>query len=115
MSSYFRAIALDYDGTLVEGERAPDPDVLAALREAGGDGRRLVLVTGRVLGDLERVFPAARASFDAIVAENGAVLALPGAPPRLLAPPVPAALADALARRGAPVRRGLALLDTLAI
>jgi hydroxymethylpyrimidine pyrophosphatase-like HAD family hydrolase len=54
-------------------------DVAAAIHEARGAGLLVVLVTGRILGDLEaRLWGAP--PFDAIVAENGAVLKLPDLP-----------------------------------
>ncbi|RAI03820.1 phosphoglycolate phosphatase [Acuticoccus sediminis] len=69
---YFHALATDYDGTL-----ARDGVVYAAtcmaLRRFKAGGRRLVLVTGRELPDLARVFPALDL-FDRVVAENGALL-----------------------------------------
>jgi hydroxymethylpyrimidine pyrophosphatase-like HAD family hydrolase len=108
---WFRAVALDYDGTLTEGDRPP-PDALDAIREFRRDGRRAVLVTGRILADLRRIFPGVDAEFDAIVAENGAVLARDGGAARRLAPRVPTELADALLRRGVPVVEGEVLLAT---
>jgi hydroxymethylpyrimidine pyrophosphatase-like HAD family hydrolase len=39
MSRFFRAVAVDYDGTLTE-RRSPEPGVLAALAEARRGGFR---------------------------------------------------------------------------
>ena len=73
-----RVFALDFDGTIaVNG--ALDVDVAAAIQEARGAGLLVVLVTGRILSDLEARF-CNPPSFDAIVAENGAVLRLPTLP-----------------------------------
>lgn len=105
---YYRAVAVDYDGTLTTSGR-PSGDVLAAIAETRADGRRVVLVTGRILAELRSVFPGAAGHFDAIVAENGAVAARAGRT-RLLAAPVPGELAAALAARGVGFRRGEVLL-----
>src|SRR5271163_103410 len=72
MRQAFRAIALDYDGTLTTRERPAD-DVLSALRETRIAGITLLLVTGRVVSDLRRDFPDVGDYFDVVVAENGAV------------------------------------------
>src|SRR5207248_10223772 len=72
----FLALATDYDGTLAT-DGAVDPETVAALRRLAATGRSLILVTGRQLNDLLRVFPEA-GLFDAVVAENGAVLYRPG-------------------------------------
>ena len=114
MSRYYRAIAVDYDGTLTEID-APDPEVLAAIRRARGAGRRVVLVTGRIFRSLLASFPDAERAFDAIVAENGGVIWLPGTGARLVAQPVAPELASALEARGVPVERGEVLLATGAI
>jgi hypothetical protein len=114
MSRHYRAIAVDYDGTLTETD-APDPEVLAAIRRARGGGRRVVLVTGRILRSLLASFPDAERAFDAIVAENGGVIWLPGTGARVVAQPVAPELASALEGRGVPVERGEVLLDTHAI
>lgn len=105
-----RAIAVDYDGTLTTTSR-PDAAVLAAIAEARSRHQRVVLVTGRILVDLRAAFPDVDQHFDAIVAENGAVLALGGSA-RPLAPPVDDELARALARLGIPLWRGQVLLAT---
>lgn len=113
MSGWFKAIAVDFDGTLAEGDRPPDDDVLAAVGESRRAGRRVVLVTGRILEELRAVFPAVDDWFDAIVAENGAVLAVEGSA-RILAAPVEMELDGALVARGVPFRRGQVLLATRA-
>ena len=73
MPYYFRAVAIDYDCTLTDGPR-PSPDVLEALWEFRGTGRRVVLVTGRIVAELRQDFPEVERHFDAVVAENGAVV-----------------------------------------
>ena len=73
---YFLALATDYDGTLAKDGIVDEP-TLAALRRLKESGRRLVLVTGRELPDLRRVFPELHLC-DLVVAENGALLFEPG-------------------------------------
>jgi hypothetical protein len=65
-------LATDYDGTLAHDGVVDDAtaDSLIAFRLSG---RRLLLVTGRELPDLLRVFPRIEL-FDRVVAENGALL-----------------------------------------
>ncbi len=106
------AFAFDYDGTL-----AQDGCVSAATVEALGRlkaaGVRLLLVSGRELPDLQRVFPH-YALFDAIVAENGGLLFQPGLhQERLLGSAPPDALVQALQRRHVqPLSIGRSILAT---
>ena len=72
---YFMALATDYDGTIAHDGIVPD-ETFAALARFKASGRRLIMVTGRELPDLERVCPRLDL-FDRIVAENGAVLYRP--------------------------------------
>ncbi len=110
----FRAIAVDYDGTLAEDGRVA-PETLEALRRAKRSGRRLLLVTGRELEELMGVFPEVDV-FDAVVAENGALLYRPcPAPPteRPLASPPPPELVRTLQERGvAPIATGRIIVAT---
>lgn len=71
----FLALATDYDGTLATDGQV-DAATLAALQRLRESGRKLLLVTGRRLADLGAAFPQVD-RFDAVVAENGAVLYLP--------------------------------------
>ena len=94
----FRMLACDYDRTIALNGVVPDP-VRRALQDVRASGRRLVLVTGRTLEELEDVFDGA-AMFDRLVLENGAVLRDPARDrERLLAAPVPEALVTELRRR----------------
>lgn len=106
----YRAVATDYDGTLATDGRV-GARTLAALEELRRAAIRLVLVTGRRLDDLATVFPAARL-FDAIVGENGAVLALAGEPRRALAPAPPPGLPAALRAHGVPFVAGEVVVAT---
>lgn len=69
---YFLALAADYDGTLAHGGIV-DAETCEALRHLRSTGRRLILVTGRELPELKRVFPEI-VLFDRVVAENGALI-----------------------------------------
>lgn len=71
----YLALACDYDGTLARHGHVDDR-VVASLEELSRSGRRLLLVTGRQLPDLEHAFPRLDL-FDRIVAENGALLYRP--------------------------------------
>lgn len=106
------AFAFDYDGTL-----AHDGCVSAATVQALGRlkaaGPRLLLISGRELPDLQRVFPH-YALFDAIVAENGGLLFQPGLhQERVLGSTPPDALVQALQRRHVqPLSIGRSILAT---
>lgn len=94
----FSVLALDYDGTIAHHGKA-DPGVVLAIREARACGIVVVLVTGRILSDLHRVLKEDDL-FDAIVAENGAVLAFPSGRTRALGrPPSPEFLSELCDRR----------------
>ncbi len=108
VSGYFRAVAVDFDGTLA-GDGRPDPAVLGALDEVRARGVRVLLVTGRILAELREAFPDVDDHVDAVVGENGAVFATP-AGTRRVPPPVPEELAAALAARAVSCRPGLVLL-----
>jgi len=85
---YFKALATDYDGTIAH-DGIVDDATLDALERLKHSGRRLVMVTGRELPDLERVCPRLDL-FDRVVAENGALLYTPATKEaRPLGPPPP--------------------------
>jgi hydroxymethylpyrimidine pyrophosphatase-like HAD family hydrolase len=109
----FLALATDYDGTLAT-EGAVDGETVAALQRLAATGRKLILVTGRQLPDLLRVFPEAPL-FHAIVAENGAVLYRPASRAvRVLAPPPSQQFVEALKRRGVgPLWQGQVVVATV--
>ncbi len=98
---YF-ALATDFDGTLAH-EGVVAPRAIAALERLRKSDRFLFLVTGRLVEDLQAVFPRLEL-FDAVVAENGAVLYDPAtAQTTLLASPLPQELPRLLAARGVPL------------
>jgi hydroxymethylpyrimidine pyrophosphatase-like HAD family hydrolase len=104
----YRAIAVDFDGTLTRGA-VPETAVLDHLGVLRAQGLRVVLVTGRIMSELRHSFGDVDDHFDAIVAENGAVLSTSEGD-MALAPPVPIVLEDAVVRHSIPVRRGQVLL-----
>jgi hydroxymethylpyrimidine pyrophosphatase-like HAD family hydrolase len=105
----FSVLALDYDGTIAR-DGALDPDVRMAITEARACGIVVVLVTGRVLSDLLRV--AGDLQFaDAIVAENGAVLAFPNGHSRMLGQPLPPGFLKELRQRGIDFTTGQCILE----
>jgi nucleotide-binding universal stress UspA family protein len=108
MPSTIRAVAVDYDGTLTQSPR-PTDDVLDAVATVRGEGRSVVLVTGRIIAELREDFPDVYGHFDAVVAENGAVLSRGGFM-RDLVEAVDVRLGLALAHRDVPVRQGRVLL-----
>ena len=105
-----RVLALDFDGTIAINDTI-HVDVAGAIREARRAGLLVVLVTGRILADLEARFCDAP-PFDAIVAENGAVLKLPDvpAPVALSEEPGPSFLAE-LRRHGIQHQSGRCVVE----
>jgi hydroxymethylpyrimidine pyrophosphatase-like HAD family hydrolase len=103
----FRAVALDLDGTLTENDRLAGT-AMDAVR-AGRADLKMILVTGRIFDELNAAYPGLWPEFDAVVAENGAVLHTQS-DMRLLASPVDPAVQPALASRGIAARAGRVLL-----
>src|SRR5215467_3733725 len=106
------ALASDYDGTLAH-DGLVSNETLSALKRLRQFGRKLILVTGRLLPDLESVFSDADL-FDCIVAENGAILYTPSTREKqVLAPPPKQAFVEELHRRGIqPLEVGDAIVAT---
>src|SRR5205809_1065908 len=104
--------ATDYDGTIAERNQVPETTA-RALERVRATGRKVLLVTGRMLPDLQRVCPEADRMFDAVVAENGALVYFPERREvrRLGDTPEPA-LIDALRRRGVRLDVGNSILAT---
>jgi HAD superfamily hydrolase (TIGR01484 family) len=84
---YFLALATDYDGTIAD-EGVVDAPTSAALQALKKSGRRLIMVTGRELDDLQRVYHDMEL-FDLIVAENGALLYNPASREEKVIAPAP--------------------------
>src|SRR5437016_5686613 len=106
------ALALDYDGTLTLNGTL-SPRMIQALRATPSAGIRVLLVTGRQIGDLARITDLAL--FDAVVAENGAVVEFPSTGRHILLaqPPAPA-FDDELRRRQVSFDRGECVIATAA-
>ncbi len=105
-----RVFAVDYDGTIAR-DGVLDGDVRAAVAEARARGLVVVLATGRILDDLRGLL-GDLTLFDAIVAENGAVVAFPGSGRSTrLAPAPPAAFVAELSRRGLVPRVGSCVVE----
>jgi hydroxymethylpyrimidine pyrophosphatase-like HAD family hydrolase len=97
----YHLLAVDYDGTIATDGHVDDSTV-EALRSVKKSGRRLVLVTGRVMASLMEAFPHLEL-FDLVVAENGALVYDPATEETtLLASPPPIEFMDTLSERGVP-------------
>ena len=108
----YQALAADYDGTLARDGRIDDA-TLAALRRWKGDGRMLVMVTGREFEELREVC-LALGLFDRVVAENGGLLHRPDSGELVaLAEPPPPAFVDRLRAIGVgPISVGRVIVAT---
>lgn len=71
-----RALAMDLDGTLTSGGQPIKKELNEALRGLRHRGTRLILATGRCVSEAESI--TGGDLFDAVVAENGAVLLVDG-------------------------------------
>lgn len=106
------ALAVDYDGTIAAHGRL-EPGTARALARVRESGRKLILVTGRLLPDLRSVCPDADLIFDAIVAENGALVHVPARrDTRILGDAPEASLLGALTRLGVRFDLGASILAT---
>jgi hypothetical protein len=107
----FLALATDYDATLADAGVVA-PRTVAALKRLKHSGRKLIMVTGRHLHDLQSVFPGLDI-FDRVVAENGALLFRPQSGKELLlCDPPPEKFVSRLRARGVPISRGRAIVAT---
>jgi len=105
----FGVLALDYDGTIAR-DGVLSPDVKTAIAEARARGIVVVIVTGRILSDLRSA--AGDLNFvDAVVAENGAVLAFGNGLTRMVGHPPPQVFFDELRRRGVTVKSGQCIVE----
>lgn len=107
----YLALACDYDGTLATAGRVAD-STIAALERLLASGRKLILVTGRELEDLLRVFPRCDL-FEWVVAENGGLLYRPATQEQLpLHEPPPSKFIEVLRTRGVPFSVGKVICAT---
>jgi len=106
----FMVLALDYDGTIAR-DGVLDPDVRAAIAEVRASGIAVVLVTGRILAQL-RQFTGDLGFVDAVVAENGALLAFPDGSQRLIGHPPPPDFLEGLRLRGVEFGTGQCIVET---
>ena len=108
----YLALATDYDGTLAHDGKV-DEATVAALRRFLASGRRLILVTGRVMPELEATFGHLEL-FERIVAENGALLVDPATKEEktLALPPKPE-FVESLKKQGvSPISTGRVIVAT---
>jgi hydroxymethylpyrimidine pyrophosphatase-like HAD family hydrolase len=106
-------LALDYDGTIAEHDRL-DASVRQAIAFAREQGVVVLLVTGRILSELQRV--AGDLHFvDGVVAENGAIVHFPATNYTLsVAPSIPQSFVAEIRRRGLQIGVGECLVDAAA-
>ena len=71
----YHVLAADYDGTLAQDGQV-DEGTIQSVRKLRASGRKLILVTGRELPELQAVFPQISLC-DAVVAENGGLVYWP--------------------------------------
>jgi hydroxymethylpyrimidine pyrophosphatase-like HAD family hydrolase len=97
---HYNVLACDYDGTLAYKDGVVGLRTRESLERWRDQGHQLLLITGRILDDMQRVFPRLDL-FSAVIAENGAHLFFPASSSeQLLAEPAPPALLQALRKRG---------------
>lgn len=108
----FHVLATDYDGTIAT-HGVVDPATIEALQRLRHAGHHLLLVTGREVEDLEKVFPEV-GLFELVVAENGALLYWPGdKSEKLLATPPDGEFVATLRARGvSPISVGRSIVAT---
>lgn len=104
-----RVIATDYDGTIAR-DGVLAPTVREAIANARSRGVLVVIVTGRILSELRHV--AGCLDFvDGVVAENGAVVALPNGHVTLLGNAPPLSLISKLTERGIDFKVGRCVVE----
>lgn len=108
----YHALACDYDGTIATDGKV-DSKTIDALRRLKDSGRKLILVTGRVLPDLFELLPEIEI-FDRVVAEDGALLYCPESrKEKVLAETPPPEFVNELKRKGVdPIIEGRSIVAT---
>ena len=105
-------LACDYDGTIADGGQC-SADIARVLGRVRESGRKVLLVTGRMLPDLRRVCAETDHLFDVVVAENGALLYFPDSrEAKTLGDAPETALVEELRRRGVPFDLGSSIIAT---
>ncbi len=105
----FGVLALDYDGTIAR-DGVLDAEVRKAIAEVRSRGIAVLIVTGRILSELEQV--AGDLHFvDGVVAENGAVLWFPNGHSRLVSSSSSLPLLQELSRRGMQFKAGQCVVE----
>ena len=95
----YYVFACDFDSTLAMHGQVEET-AIAALERVRSSGRKLILVTGRELEDLLRIFPHLDL-FDRVVAENGVLLYRPATrEEKVLADPPNSEFVELLRQRG---------------
>ena len=110
---HYLALACDYDGTLAK-DGVVSPQTIDALERMRASGRKLILITGRLLEDLQMAFPRLDL-FAYVVAENGALLYNPAdSTEKLLGEAPPRQFIQALQERGVtPLATGRVIVASL--
>jgi hypothetical protein len=104
-------LAADYDGTLASDGKVDD-STIDALERARSSGRKLILVTGRHLPDLCKIFPNLEL-FDRVIVENGGVLYRPQTrEQKLLTEPPDERFVSLLQQRQVPFSTGRTIVAT---
>ena len=108
----YLALVTDYDGVVATDGR-PSPVAIAAIERLRMSGRRVILITGRRVADLQESCPDL-SPFDYVVAENGGVAYDPRTGEEiLLAKPPPQAFVERLQALGVdPVEVGRVIVAT---
>ena len=102
---------MDFDGTIAH-HGIVSAETRGALARFKQTGRKLILVTGRNLPDLKRVFPELQL-FDRVVAENGALIYDPATnEERPLAAAPPSLFVEKLKERNVPLSVGRSIVAT---
>jgi hydroxymethylpyrimidine pyrophosphatase-like HAD family hydrolase len=111
-SMRYLALASDYDGTLAHDSHV-SKSTLEAIGRLRESGRKMILVTGRELPELQSVFPAIDLC-DVVVAENGALLYWPSEQREevLGEPPPPEFIAEVTRRDVTPFSMGRVIFAT---
>jgi hydroxymethylpyrimidine pyrophosphatase-like HAD family hydrolase len=105
----FGVLALDYDGTIAR-DGVLDPEVRSAIADVRQRGIAVVIVTGRILEELEQV--AGDLHFvDAVVGENGAVMWFANGHFRKLASATSLRFLQELRKRGLEFKAGQCVVE----